>query len=116
MDMLSDDHKRYNVHLAKVNRKKNDLLDAEREAKKAARENDQNDTQAIFTQFSEDTSSAKPKQKCSKYLRANLRATVRWKDHVIGGSGPHAGNAGKATKKQMWKHKWSGHRFCWQYK
>ncbi|EJK63933.1 hypothetical protein THAOC_15380 [Thalassiosira oceanica] len=70
---------RYNVHLAKVNRKKNDLLDAEREAKKAARENDQNDTQAIFTQFSEDTSSAKPKQKCSKYLRANLRATVRWK-------------------------------------
>ncbi|EJK72822.1 hypothetical protein THAOC_05607, partial [Thalassiosira oceanica] len=33
MDMLSDDHKWYNVHLAKVNRKKNDLLDAEREAK-----------------------------------------------------------------------------------
>ena len=36
LDLLSEDHKRYNVHLAKVNGKKNDALDADRGQAKGA--------------------------------------------------------------------------------
>ena len=82
MDMLPDDHKRYNVHLGKVNQKKNDLVDAENEEKKAARDNNQNDVQAIFTRYSEDTSATQPKQKLYNILKGEFESDGPLQDHI----------------------------------
>ena len=109
---LSEDHERYNSYLGKINKAINDQHEEEQEKLKEVGRSEPNNVQAIVDQYLQRTE--EPKERCYQILVNEFEPAGPLEDHIIGGSGTHAG---KYSKKQKWDHKFSSRKlFVWHYK
>ena len=109
---LNKDHERYNSYLSKINKVINDKHEEEQEKLKEVGRSELDNIQAIVDQYVQRTD--EPKERCYQILVNKFEPAGPLEDHIIGGSGMHAG---KQSKKQKWDHKFSSQRpFVWHYK
>ena len=109
---LNEDPERYNSYLGKINKARNDELEEEQAKLKEAARAEPDNTQAIVDQFAQRTE--EPKERCYQILLNEFEPDGPLENHKIGGTGKHAG---KQSKKQKWRHKFSRRKtFVWHHK